>query len=246
MSIAFTREMTAKPRRARAASSGFTLLELVLATLISSLVIGIVSVALTFSLRTWERQQNRQPSDMPAMLDLMKMQLAQFDPTYIRMDGDAKPLFQGEMHSLALATAHSVKAISNGTPVVARYVYDEREKKLYYAEMPLDTYHTDGIKEFLRVKPSTHEKSWPRFFTADAPEFTLTYGGREKGSVSESWGEEDTPLPSSVLIKWASPGESASNVQLIIPNFIFPLKTDKQSAAGVNQAPLQGSGEITQ
>lgn len=246
MSSIFERGLTSGPRGVRTASGGFTLVELVLATLISSLVIGILSVALTFSLRTWERQQNRKPSDMIALLDHMKMQLAQFDPTYIRIDGESRPMFQGETNSLVFATAHSVKAISNGVPVVARYVYDEREKKLYYAEMPLDTYHTDAIKEFLRIKPSTSEKSWPRFFAAEAAGFSLTFGGREKGSATESWGEEEAPLPSSVLVKWTVPGESESNVQLIIPNFIFPLKTDKPGAAGANQAPLQGMGGITQ
>lgn len=246
MNPAFTRRTTVKPSRVLPSRSGFTLLELVLATLISSLVIGILSVALTFSMRAWEREQNRKPSDMPAMLDLMKMQLAQFDPTYIRIDGESRPLFQGNAHSLTLATAHSVKAISGGAPVVARYLFDEREKKLFYAEMPLDTHHTDAIKAFIEIGPSTSEESWPRFFSVEVSALTFTFGGQEKGSFSESWGEEESPIPSFVLVKWVLPGDAEADARSIIPNFIFPLKTDRKSAAGVTRPTLPGSGSDTE
>ena len=56
-----------------AGSLGFTLLELVLATLISAIVIGIFSVALSLSLRMWERQQDREPSDVPSLLAAPQM-----------------------------------------------------------------------------------------------------------------------------------------------------------------------------
>ncbi len=67
-------------------SRGFTLVELVIATVIASLVMGIVAVALGFSLRIWERRQNQAPSDMPAVIELLKWQLATFEPQPVRID----------------------------------------------------------------------------------------------------------------------------------------------------------------
>jgi len=42
-------------------SAGFTLLELLLATFISALVIGILSVTLSVALRIWEKNRGTEP-----------------------------------------------------------------------------------------------------------------------------------------------------------------------------------------
>ncbi len=207
-------------------TGGFTLLELVLATLISSLVIGILSVCLSFSLRTWEKQGSRERSSLPEVLDLLKMQLAQFEPTTIRMDQQSRPLFLGEAHTLAFATDHSIRAISRGVPVVARYVFDEKGKRLLYAEMPLDTYHPDRIGEFLKIRPSTHENSWPRFFPIDIDEFSLSYGGGKRPGFFDTWDNEESEPPSSVLVKWSRTGDPVVHSLEVIPNFLFNLKAD--------------------
>jgi type II secretory pathway pseudopilin PulG len=164
-------------------SAGFTLLELVLATMISALVMGILATALSFSLRLWERQMNRKTSDMPALLELMKWQLANFDPVPIATgDGnEARPLFLGDAHSLTFATDRSVKALSKGAPIIARYVFSQADKKLYYAERPLDPYHPDDLKAFLELAPGD-EKTWPRFLPTDVESFAIGYAGSEEKS----------------------------------------------------------------
>ncbi len=213
-------------------------MELVLATLISSLVIGILSVCLTFSLRTWEKQQDRRQSDLPEVLDLLKMQLAQIEPTPVRLDQQSRALFLGEAHAMAFATDHSIKAISKGVPVVARYIFDDRAKKLLYAEMPLDTYHPDGIKGFLKIKPSTNEKSWPRFFSIDIDEFSLSYGGGEREALSDYWNNEEPSPPAVVLVRWSREGDPVVHSLQIAPNFLFSLKEDV-TANPVNSTVLQ-------
>lgn len=210
--------------RLQSNSSGFTLLELVLATLISSLVIGILSVCLSFSLRTWERQQNQKRLDTPAILGLLKLQLVEFYPLPITLDGQARALIAGERNSLALATDHSVKAISGGVPVIARYVFVPGEKNLYYAEMPLDPYHPERIQEFMRARPGK-DRSYPRFLPVQMDEFSLSYAAEEKESYTDSW-EADQAPPRAVMIKWKLKDDPTSFSYAVYPNFLFRVKSE--------------------
>lgn len=212
-------------------STGFTLVELVLATLISSLVIGIFSVALSISLRVWERQQNREISDTPSLLELLKRQLAQFDPILIQLDGKQRPIFQGNEQSLAFATDYSVRAISKGVPVIARYVFIPGRGELFYAELPLDPYHPEPIEEFLKMSPG-NTKSWPRFYLIEVAEFALSYATKEKGEFAEAT-EDAAGIPSAVRVDCASRGDSASFSATMFVNSPF-------SETAVGRQPVQG------
>jgi hypothetical protein len=171
-------------------SSGFTLLELVLATLISALVIGIFSIALSVSLRVWERQQNRAANDLPSLLELIRLQLAEFDPVLINFEGKQRPIFEGDDQSLSFATDYSVRAISKGVPVIARYLFVPGKGELYYAELPLDPYHPELIQKFLQMNPGD-PKSWPHFYLTEVMNFSLSYlgEGQEPPSPSVDSGE---------------------------------------------------------
>lgn len=238
-------DMRIKPQQRIFQADGFTLVELVLATLISTLVIAILSVALTFSMKMWERQRNRQVSELPMLIELLAMQLVSFDSTPLQSElGSAKKLFVGDEHSLTLATDYSVRAISGGIPVVARYVYEPREKVLYYAEMPMDPYHDEPLREFLAMKPGD-KSSWPRFYPIDVEEFSLLYLGEEDESYGEVWNEEQS-IPIAVLIKWTSAGESFS--RMVAPNLLFPSAETKGASAATgmdssgNAAKSTGAG----
>jgi prepilin-type N-terminal cleavage/methylation domain-containing protein len=209
--------------------AGFTLVELVLATLISSLVIAIVSVSLGFSLRVWERNQNRRPDDFPSLVELLKWQLASFDPVQVREEGEVQIIFRGDYNFIAFATDRSVRAISNGVPVVARYVYQDSEKVLYYAEIPLDPYHPEVIKEFLAAKPSD-SSSWPRFYPIPVDGFSLSYGqGDEKGGADDTW-DDAHAIPAYVRVTWSRDGGATESTQIIIPNFLFAREIEEQQA----------------
>jgi len=217
-------------------SGGFTLLELLLATLISSLVIGILSVALSFSLRMWERQRSGESPEMPRILDLMKWQLATFDPVPINSEGESQALFLADNHSLTFSTDYSLRGISRGAPVVARYVYVPEEKKLYYAEMPLDPYHPDPIMDFSKMTAGP-EESWPQFYSVEVADFSLSFAAEPDESFGESWesdqlASEDANLPGAVLVTWTlKEGEPASS-SLIIPNFLFPITGETSGVTG--------------
>lgn len=209
----------------RRASPGFTLMELVLATLISSMVMGIVTVALNFSIRMWERRSHQNPPQIYGILDLMKWQLASFDPSPVKLDDEALPLFRGEEASLTFATDRSVKAISKGAPVVARYVYVANESTLYYAEMPFDPYHPKRIQEFMEMNPGKGG-SWPPFYAVKVAGFALSYAGEEKGVKNDSWNENST-VPSAVIVKWSPDDGTTVATSFIVPNFLFAKTVDK-------------------
>lgn len=181
--------------------SGFTLLELVLATVISAMVIGVFSVALSISLRAWERQQNREPSDVPSLLNLLKWQLAQFEPTTIQFEGKQLVIFEGTEQSLAFATDYSVRAISKGVPVVARYVFVPGRGELYYAELPLDPYHPEAIKEFLQM--GIGATKWPHFYLTEVAQFSLSYAGEQLQTLSPQV-DAASGLPVAVVVSCAS------------------------------------------
>jgi hypothetical protein len=218
-----------KGKRFFAQSGGFTLVELVLATMISAMVIGIFSVALSLSLRVWERQQNREPSDLPSLLELLKWQLAEFEPILIREEGKQHSIFQGDEHSLSFATDYSVRAISKGVPVIARYVFVPGRGELYYAEMPLDPYHPEPIRRFLRMNPG-ESKGWPRFYLIQVGDFALSYRG-EEGNEAVPSVEEGTGIPSVVMVKSASPENSALFSAALTVNSPFGKLTVDSNAA---------------
>jgi hypothetical protein len=204
-----------------AKSPGFTLLELVLAAFISSLVIGILSVALSFSLRLWERQQSLRESDAPRVIELLRWQVANFNPVPIQVEGAEQILFSGSENSLALATNYSVRAISQGVPVVARYIFDARAKVLYYSEMPLNPHDPDAIDEFMKMKPGGDGSKRPAFFATEVDQFSLLYLGENDGSLAEAWEDAETP-PVAMNVNWKSVESSTPVTTTLFPNAFFP------------------------
>lgn len=214
--------------------AGFTLLELVLATLISSLVMGILASALTFSLRVWEREQNRKGNEAPSMIELLKKQLANVDPVNILSAGESRPLFQGDEHSITFTTAHSVRAISKGAPVVVRYVYDPRERLLYYAEIPLDPYHGDAVDGFLNLQPGRESKKDSLFHSVGMTSFSLSYEQAER----EEFGSQNTGgvYPDAIVVTWSADEDASPHYALIRPNSFFRRVPE--------QGGLKGSGSL--
>lgn len=200
---------------------GFTLLELILATLISSLVMGILSVALTFSLRMWEREQNRQLDDAPAMVELLKLQLASTDNTPMKIGDQTRALFELEDNSFAFVTSHSVKALSKGAPVVARYIFDSGERKLYYSEIPFDPYHPAAIEEFLQIDPHRTD-GWPRFYGIEVKEFSLVVNKQEKDEEFPGDGEGGSAIPEVVVLSWSRMTEDFVHTSVMRTDFFFP------------------------
>ncbi|MGA2400540.1 MAG: prepilin-type N-terminal cleavage/methylation domain-containing protein [Syntrophobacteraceae bacterium] len=223
-------------RGAQCGGKGFTLLELILATAISALVIGILSVCFSFALRVWQSTQNQKPDHTFQVAELLKRQLAECDPTPIRFTDSVHPVFNGQSNSIAFVTAHSVKAISQGVPVVARYSYDPDSKVLHYSELLLDPYHSKSIAQFLADKSSQKKESKIGSYSIDFPEFVLSYAGKESREFSQSW-EVGDEVPVEVLLRWQGQ-DSRVHAQILMVNTPFSIRIPKL------QVPGSGGGGI--
>jgi hypothetical protein len=145
-------------------------------------------------------------------MGLMSWQLGSFNSFPVRYEGKKRPFFVGKKESMALATDRSVKSLSGGVAVIARYVFDPGEKKLYYAEMPFDPYHSEPIEEFLREKPG-EDDSWPAFYSVEVADLSFKYI-KEKDGAYEDVEEGGRSLPSIVVVKWSSAQEDESSEEL--------------------------------
>ncbi|MCE5332958.1 MAG: prepilin-type N-terminal cleavage/methylation domain-containing protein [Desulfobacteraceae bacterium] len=214
-------------------SGGFTLIELILATTISALVIGILSVCLSFALRAWESTQNRQVDQTTLMVDLIKLQLSELDPTPIRSEGSVHPVFRGNSSSLYFVSGHSVKAISHGVPVVVRYAYDARKKLLSYSERPFDPYHAKAIEDFSGAGKGRETKDRPPSYEIEMPAFSLSYAGRDATQFSDRW-EKSSEIPIEVLLRWT--GEDArEHSRMLMVNCPFAISVKKEQAPAARQ-----------
>jgi hypothetical protein len=193
------------PGMVTAWSAGFTLLELLIATFISALVIGILSVCLSVAMRIWEKNRGSEPGDQEVvrLLEVMTLQLGTFNPTpmVLKEDKERQLAFFAGKHSLSFATNYSIKSISRGAPVISRYVYQPGSKRLYYAELPLDPYHPERLAKFLKEAP-TDKETWPRYYAMEMQlvDLSFAYRGEKADSFGEAW-EEPTELPQTILIK---------------------------------------------
>lgn len=211
-------------------SRGFTLLELVLAMFISTLVMGIMGVSLSVALRFWERQQNQKPLGTPNVIELLKWQLAQFSVIPARVDGRSQLLLAGDKQSITLATDHSVKAVSRGVPVIARYVYSARDKLLFYTEVPLNPHHVEVFEELRRLNPGKGART-PQFFSFEMEDFSLAYAREDKTALEESW-DGAAGAPSAVLVSWRTKDSPDAYAYMVYPNSIFAVKQESYQGSG--------------
>lgn len=223
-------EQDGRPSPQRRDARGFTLLELVLAMFISTLVMGIMGVSLSVALRFWERQQSQKPFGTPNVIELLKWQLAQFSVMPARVDGKSRLLLSGDKQSITLATDHSVKAISRGVPVIARYVYSAKDKRLFYTEVPLNPHHVEVFEELRQLNPGKGASA-PQFFTFEMEDFSLSYAREEKTTLEESW-DGAAGAPSAVLVSWKTKESPDAYSYMVYPNSIFAMKQESYETSG--------------
>ena len=213
--------------------SGFTLMELVIATAISAVVLGILAVCFSFAMRLWQVTQDQHPDQTFLLADLLKQQLAECDPTPLRFsDNSVHSLFSAQPTSIAFVTSHSVKAISQGLPVVARYTYDPESKMLSYSELLLDPYHTQSIERFVAGRsPGKKETEIPSYGVY-FPEFVLLYAGTQSKEFAQSWEGVDQ-LPAEILLRWRGT-DSVIHAMMCMVNAPFTVET--------SNVPVQAAG----
>jgi hypothetical protein len=227
------------------------------------MVIGIVAVALSFCLRLWERHQNYGPNDALRIVELMTLQIGSFNAAPVRFDeGEEQTLLLGDKESLTLATNYSLKALSKGVPVVARYIFHPEEKRLYYGEMPFNPKDPDLIEEFLDMNPSAKD-NLVRFYSVSASELSIellekegedgptgeerevrsTGAGRKRSKSEGAWNGGFESL-GGVLLRLTTEDGSRSITQLVTPGFLsFQSDSRDAQTTGTNSAEKNDDGK---
>ncbi len=203
---------------------GFTLIELVVATAVSALVIGIVSVCFSFTLRVLEKTTRSRPDLSLRMVELLQRQLAESDPTPINFERGAAPLFTGNSTSLCFVTAHSVKAISKGVPVVVRYSFDSASGVLSYSEMVMNPYQPAALENFAAGTTPSGQNSRVRVYRIHFPKFTLSYAGKNGSEFLQSW-NSTSELPVEILLGWTAKDRVARSMVCMV-NSPFPIQVN--------------------
>ncbi len=203
---------------------GFTLIELIVATAIAALVIGIVSVCFSFALRAWQNIANRRPDQTFRMAQLLQRQLAESDPTPINFQDGARPLFIGSSNSICFITSHSVIAISKGVPAAVRYTYDPGSRVLSYSELVMDPYRPAALEQFAAVTDSLGERSAVRSYKVDFPRFTLSYAGKNAREFLQSWTSTEE-LPLEILLTWEGTDRIGHSMACMV-NSPFPIQVN--------------------
>ncbi|MGC9195798.1 MAG: PilW family protein [Syntrophobacteraceae bacterium] len=223
--------------------TGFTLIELMVATAIAAVVIGIVSVCFSFSLRIWHMCATSKPDLTFRMAELLQRQLAECDPTPLNFSNGARPLFTGNSSSICFITAHSVKAISKGVPVAVRYDYDSSAGVLSYSEMVMNPYRPQGLQKFATASASSGEPGATQVYKIDFPKFTISYAGKGSTEFAQTW-DSMQDLPIEILLSWKGMDHAAHSEACMV-NSPFPIQANllnSSTPSGLNPVnfPTQG------
>lgn len=87
-------------------SAGFTLLEILIAISLVSLIMLVLFSSLRTAAKTWEagEQQTEQVTDMRVVLDFLRRQLRQAQVVYRSEEGEIRAVFEGDERSLRFVT----------------------------------------------------------------------------------------------------------------------------------------------
>lgn len=172
--------------RSRQAPGGFTLLELLVATLLSAIVATILAQAMGFGLRMFEAKVGRETSSLPLLADMLAEQAGTL--FYAEAPGlTTQALFRGGPRGLCLTTGRSARALTAGGPVIARWLFREDEKRLYYAETPFAPGRVEDMNFFATADVA--QIGLERFTVVELEDFQLFYVTGEGGQ--ESWEPTD-------------------------------------------------------
>lgn len=226
-------------------ATGFTLIELMVATAIAAVVIGIVSVCFSFTLRIWHKTATSKPDLTFRMVELLQRQLAECDPTPLSFPNGARPLFAGNSNSIYFITAHSVKAISKGVPAVVRYSYDAGAGVLSYTEMVMNPYRLQGIQKFATESVSSGEPAATPVYKIDFPKFTIRYAGKGSSEFTPTW-DSTQDLPIEILLSWEGMDHTAHSEACMV-NSPFAIQANllnSSSPSGLTPFNFPGQGGL--
>jgi len=194
------------------AQHGHTLLEVLVALFITTMVIVALSSSLSFSMRFLQKEQEKPADLLQGRLDTLEMQLASFYDAE-----EACAVFEGDESSLMFSTSRSVRALHNGAPVIVRYVFAEgegEEGSLFYGEASCDAFFQLDAELFRDAEPSLENAGEESLFHAvPASAFALAYYEDADDQGEESW--KGAPGPKYVVVSSRAYENAPERVQAV-------------------------------
>lgn len=188
-------------RRHGGCAGGFTLLEVVIAVLVGSLVMVLMSGSFGVTIRVWERLGGGEADPLPLLADLVRLQAGSLG------DGSGgQGSMRGDAHRLEMVTTHTVRSFHPVGPVTASYIYYPDSRTLLYLEWPLGGEGDGQGAESTQADESASYR---------VEGFAIRFVSKD-GQLVETW--DGQGLPAALLLDMAGAGRPVSRV--VIPGFL--------------------------
>ncbi len=168
-------------------NKGFTLVELLLALLILTLVMAIIGTGYRLGAKAWEKGESETKDSQRLRITsgLISQQLKSFYPYAVKKEGDEMILFEGTSNSVLFATTSA----DNANPKWVKYSF--REGTIFFQEGILPDKNL-----FEKVEGSGKNEE---VIDGDISDFNLQYLSEKEG-WTESW-ELGKDAPKAVRVK---------------------------------------------
>lgn len=180
---------------------GFTLMEVLIAITVGTMVMGILATALSLSVRAWDKARKPPDTELQDLLDLLSAQIIFINRSPVQYRGGMGPLFIGKKNELSFVTNFSPIGLSMNCPVIVSYRFDESDQTLSYSQMIMPGALPEGsniVDDFLT-------KSREAFITVSSvSKLSFGYVEKEGSSRVELW-ENPTVFPEKVVVEIQSP-----------------------------------------
>jgi prepilin-type N-terminal cleavage/methylation domain-containing protein len=190
--------------------SGFTLIEILVAMILLSMVTLVVATALRLSIESWERgeKEGEDIQVLVAIPGLMEKQLRSLVKNDPFDQSPAKRLlpFYGHSRGLSFFTSYAPQGSPWQGLMRVTYIFNEEEKTLYMFEQVITTEKdlADGLDP---LSDRGAKSSAPISIVPGITEFSLTYSdnktqGQKRPSVlKDSWKPDPPTLPTGLGVR---------------------------------------------
>ncbi|MCX7823323.1 MAG: prepilin-type N-terminal cleavage/methylation domain-containing protein [Syntrophobacterales bacterium] len=178
-------------------SRAFTLMEVLIAITIGTMVMGILATALSLSLRAWERAKKPPDTTLYDLLELLSTQVVFLNRSPIAYRGETRPFFIGGKTDLYFATNFSPIGRSMNCPVLVHYHFDEANRTLSYTQMIIPGTLPEGstiVEDFLNRREEA------LITISSVSRVSFGYVEQENSSPVSTW-ENPMALPIKIIVE---------------------------------------------
>ena len=214
---------------------GFTLMEVVIAITVGAMVMGILSVALSLSIKAWERSRKPFKTEIYDLMDLLSTQLVFLNTSPITYRSGTGPLFIGRKNEIFFATNFSPMGRSMNCPVIVHYRFDEEKHSISYRQMVMPGTVPEGstlVDDFI----NTQKESEALMTVPSVAAFSFKYFDQESGQAIEIWGKPGS-FPVKILVEARLPEGQEVVTRSSYPN-LFGVSS--QAAPSSQPSPQRG------